>query len=85
MKAWGVWVWGIGETQEDGYWYEDAGGIPYVFYHAGAALAAADRVVILNHTLISLVCEFGSEETYFLAPNFGRGASVTHNLERDES
>lgn len=68
MKAWGVWVWVIGETQidgqvinetqADGHWYEDMRGVPYVFYHAGAALATADAVVVMDHTLISAVCEF---------------------------
>ena len=60
MKAWGVWVWVIGEeTQADGHWYEGEGGAPYVFYHSGAALAVADAVVVMNHDLISEVCEFG--------------------------
>lgn len=60
MKAWGIWVWVIGETQADGHWYEDMRGVPYVFYHFGAALATADAVVIMDHTLIAAVCEFGS-------------------------
>ena len=58
MEAWGVWVWTIGETQRDGHWYEDRRGVPYVFYHAGAALATADAVVVMDHTLISAICEF---------------------------
>lgn len=58
MKAWGVWVWTIGETQADGHWYEDMRGVPYVFYHGGAALATADAVVVMDHTLISAVREF---------------------------
>jgi len=60
MKAWGVWVWTIGETQADGHWYEDARGVPYVFYHRGAALATADALVVVDYTLISQVCEFGT-------------------------
>lgn len=60
MKAWGVWVWTIGETQVDGHWNEDMSGVPYVFYHAGAALATADAVVVMDHTLISAVCEFSA-------------------------
>ena len=78
MRAWGVWVWVIGEeTEADGHWHEDEGGVPYVFYHAGAALAVADVVVVMDHHLISAIREFDStgQPKPFVLADKGREAA----------
>jgi len=63
MKAWGVWVWAIGDDRENGNWQYDAEGLlPYVFYHRGPALLLADMLVE-QKCCIAMVCEFSEDGT----------------------